>query len=476
MAQGQERLFQERVNPLSAMIEVQRTFQGSRVRANALAFSSPDERASLLRELEERETALADLLGQLRPHATDPARIDRFAQEAKSFHENVPSEINRVYQQEVYLHADNANELLTEETAAQEAAAARERRAGADTARDTQRALAIAFLIGLAASAVTSSALARQITRTVRSVGTSLAAMERGDLTQEPEVTSGDELGQMAAALRSALRSLRQTLGGVAETAQTVATAAAELAASNTQVAAGAEETSSQAGRVATAAEQVSHNVQMVSAGAEEMGASIREISQNAHDAARVASEAVRHSTSTADKITALGRSAEEIGSIVRVITSIAEQTNLLALNATIESARAGEAGKGFAVVAGEVKELAEESARAAEDISTRINANQAETTSAVTAIGEISHIISQINDYQVTIASAVEQQTATTQSISQNVAEAATGSTEIASNITSVASTASISAEVVTRMTGATEDLANLATDLRSRVSAFTF
>ena len=178
-----------------------------------------------------------------------------------------------------------------------------------------------------------------------------------------------------------------------------------------------------QAGVVSGAADEVSRNVQTVAAGAEEMGASIREIAHSANEAARVAVAGGRPwSTRPTRPSPSSAPSSQEIGNVVKVITSIAEQTNLLALNATIEAARAGEAGKGFAVVANEVKELAQETARATEDIARRVEAIQADTTGAVEAIGEISTIITSINDYQLTIASAVEEQTATTNEMSRNV------------------------------------------------------
>jgi methyl-accepting chemotaxis protein len=173
------------------------------------------------------------------------------------------------------------------------------------------------------------------------------------------------------------------------------------------------------------------------------MLASIREISKSANEAARVARHAVAVANSTNQTITKLGDSSLQIGKVIKVITSIAQQTNLLALNATIEAARAGEAGKGFAVVANEVKELAKATAMATEEIGHRIEAIQGDSKAAVAAIGEIGTIINQINDVSNTIASAVEEQTATTNEIGRNVSEAARGTTEIARNIVGVATAA---------------------------------
>jgi len=158
------------------------------------------------------------------------------------------------------------------------------------------------------------------------------------------------------------------------------------------------------------------------------------------------------------------------------LIRDIAEQTNLLALNATIEAARAGEMGKGFAVVASEVKDLAQETARATEDISRRVQAIQTDTTGAVTAIEGISAVIARISDFQTTIASAVEEQTATTAEMNRSVSEAAGGTGEIAQNITGVAEAAQLTSQGVSETQQATAEMARLSTELSSLVATFRF
>lgn len=290
-----------------------------------------------------------------------------------------------------------------------------------------------------------------------------------------PTVTWTPVTDKVAAEEREkrAAASLRATMDEVSKNAQSLGAASEELTIVAQQMSANSEETAVQARVVSGASEQVSKNVQTVAAAAEEMSISVREIAKNASEAARVATSAVRVADDTNKTVSKLGESSVEIGKVIKVITSIAQQTNLLALNATIEAARAGEAGKGFAVVANEVKELAKQTAAATEDISQKIEAIQNDTKAAVSAISQIGQIIGQINEFQTTIAGAVEEQSATTNDIARNAGEAARNSNEISGNISGVSAAAKDTTEGANNTLSAAQELAKLANGLRVLVTS---
>jgi methyl-accepting chemotaxis protein len=332
----------------------------------------------------------------------------------------------------------------------------------------------VVIVVGAALALALGWFVAKVVMRGLRSVSGVLDAVADGDLTRTAEVGMNDELGAMAGSLNRATAGMREAVQAMGHTSSTLARSSDGLNHVAGAMAAAAEETSVQAQVVSAAAEEVSRNVQTVAAGAEEMGASIAEIGQSAALGAQVSTEAVQLAETTTVTMQQLGESSAQIGSVVKVITSIAEQTNLLALNATIEAARAGEAGKGFAVVANEVKELARETARATDDISRRVEAIQGDTAGAAAAITQVAEVIARVNDYQATIASAVEEQSATTSEMSRNVSEAATGSGEIAANITAVAQAAASTTEGATESQRAAAELATASSELQQMVARF--
>ncbi len=299
-------------------------------------------------------------------------------------------------------------------------------------------------------------------------------AQGEGDLTQRVHLESGDETGELAKWFNIFMEKLQSTISKVGVATRSLSSSSEQLSDVSHQMSSNAEETSVQSSVVAAAAEQVTQNLQTVATATEEMTASIKEIAKNASDAARIATAAVKTTDTTNATIAGLGQHSAEIGQVVKLITSIAQQTNLLALNATIEAARAGDAGKGFAVVASEVKNLAEETAKATEEISRKIETIQQDSRGAVEAIAEIGVIIGQVNDISNTIASAVEEQTATTNEIARNVSEAAQGSRGVAENITAVATAAKGTTEGASNTQAAAGELSGMAQELARLVGQF--
>jgi methyl-accepting chemotaxis protein len=329
-------------------------------------------------------------------------------------------------------------------------------------------AVIVAVLVGLL--------IAEAVLRPVRRVRGVLAGLADGDLTGDPQVGSRDEVGQMAAALVSANTALRHTVGIIVRSAGTLSSAAGQLADSSRHVVRRVTDSATQASGVATSAESASRSITTVTDGAAEMSAAISEIARRADQAARVASSAVGVVTETSATVEDLGHSSADIEQVLKTITSIAQQTNLLALNATIEAARAGEAGKGFAVVAGEVKDLAQQTASATEDIARRITAIQTSSTDATRAISRIGEVINEINDHQAAIAAAVEEQTATTGEMGRSMAEAADASTSIAATITTVAGAARETESEVVESLKVISTVTEVSGDLEAAVQRFRY
>jgi methyl-accepting chemotaxis protein len=329
-------------------------------------------------------------------------------------------------------------------------------------------AIIVALLVGLF--------VAQAVVRPVRRVQGVLAALAAGDLTGDPRVTSGDEVGQMAAALVSANAALRRTVGTIVASAGTLSGAAETLATGSHHIVRRVTESAAQTAVVAGAADSASASITTVTDGAAEMNAAIGEIARRAEQAARVANDAVEVVTGTSATVEELGRSSADIEQVLKAISSIAAQTNLLALNATIEAARAGAAGKGFAVVAGEVKELAQQTATATLDIAGRITAIQGTSAEASTAIGRIGEVIKEINEHQEAIAAAVEEQTATTGEMRRSVSEAADASTKIAATITTVAAAARDTESEIVESQTTISTVTRLAGDLQELVKHFRY
>ncbi len=260
----------------------------------------------------------------------------------------------------------------------------------------------------------------------------------------------------------------------MAEIVKSVASAATELQASAQSLAATAEETSKQSSVVAAASEQATANVQTVASASEEMTASIGEIAQQVNRSSQIANRAVEDARKAGESVGALVEAAKKIGEVTEMISGIAEQTNLLALNATIEAARAGEAGKGFAVVASEVKNLANGSAKATEEISGQIVSVQQISQQSADAIQAICTVIEEMDRISSAISAAIQEQSAATQEISRNATEASKGTQEVSSNISSVNDAANSTGASSHQVLSAAQELAQQANKLKTEFDTF--
>jgi methyl-accepting chemotaxis protein len=355
----------------------------------------------------------------------------------------------------------------------------------------------IVLALGAIAGAVfLAFVIGRGIAGPVQAMTDCVKRLASGDKTAEvPGQDRSDELGEMAGAveifkqamieadnLKAAAEAKSRRLDELARNfdasittvVQTVSSQATQLETSAQSLSATAEESSKQAATVAAASEESAANVQTVASAAEELSSSISEIGRQVGHSSQIANDAVTSAAQANEMVQGLVSASQKIGEIVSLINDIADQTNLLALNATIEAARAGEAGKGFAVVAAEVKNLATQTSKATEDISTQITSVQGATGNAVDAIGAISKTISEIHQIATAIAAAVEEQGAATQEIARNVEEAAKGTQEVSSNIGGVTEAANSTGAASEQVLTSAQSLTGQSTTLRQLVETF--
>lgn len=324
------------------------------------------------------------------------------------------------------------------------------------------------------AEAARNQALAEALQNRVDNLLVAVSAAADGNLSHPLDTQGDDVAGQMARALDTLFSELRASMQGINSNAAQLARASESLTTLSVDMNEMASTNTSNAQEASMLTNDVGSSVDSVAGATEQMSSSIKEIARNTTEAETVAAEAVELAKSTDATVRKLADSSAGIGHVIKVITSIAEQTNLLALNATIEAARAGDAGKGFAVVANEVKELAKETARATEQIESRISDIQTDTDSAVDAIESIGNIINKISNIQSAIAVAIDEQSSVTQEISRSIVQTADGSEAISSLIEGVAEKARSNQRASDDVNKAAVELSDMAVQLQQLVARF--
>jgi methyl-accepting chemotaxis protein len=438
--------------------------------------------------LDANDVAFADHLKVYRAGSLDPALADQLGATWAEFQRLRDSDLLPAAKKGDLVGVEKARDKVTLPAATKagdiatqlgqrETAGAREHQlSAADDARRARTEIIAILAAGVLAALGFAAWIARSILAGVRKVSHALEGLAMCDLTRSANLDGRDELGVMGRDLDQAITSVGETVRELVATATALSTAASQLSNVSDELTTGAGDASGKAGSAAEAAVQITSSVQSVAAGAEQMTASIREIAATSSQAAQVANESMVIATTTSTQIAELGQASLEIGDVVKLITSIAEQTNLLALNATIEAARAGDAGKGFAVVASEVKDLAQETARATDDITAKIASIQQRSAGAGAAIVRIEEVIGQLSDYSTTIASAVEEQSATTNEMTRSISDAATGSGQVQASFAAVSEVTAATSDVARASKDAADDLSGLAVKLNALVGRFSY
>ena len=338
--------------------------------------------------------------------------------------------------------------------------------------------LMVGILIGILVAAGLAWLFTRSITVPLHAGNRLLKAITEGDLTHEIPAdlrTRKDELGELAQELHAMQQRLRSVVGHLNSGVHTLASSSSDLsrisrgmndgvrqtASRVQQAASAADEVSAGAASVAAGMEQATASLATVAAATEEMTATVTEIARNAEHARSVTTQASERAERASHSVTALGEAAQIIGQVTETITAISAQTNLLALNATIEAARAGAAGKGFAVVANEIKELARQTAKATEDIKSKIDAIQATTGGTVAEIGQIAQVVKQVSEIVTNIAASIEEQSVVTRDIASNISQASTGVRDANQRVSEASASTKIIASDIGEVRHRTNDVA---------------
>ncbi len=457
-------IYEDGMVPLEFLVETAKQTQEMRINIQRWQLAKTnEERSIIIRAIDESYVVLRDRIAKEKDKDKSLnnllAATSNYVVEAHNYAKNAKidsatgicaeslspavlsaaNEMSKAVSNAIRMRLDSAKEILD---------------SNSQTARDSEGTATAVLIMVLIFSLCFAIFLTFSITQPLRVVVNTLSKIEHGNMTVRASLEREDEIGSLSKSLDSLsakfqtiFKNLRQNSDTLAEEATELSDIGKQVANATEQVnsninamASGAEEASTNADKVANAAEQMSANMVTITTAVEKMSMSINQIANNACDASKIANEATVKSNDATNAMDKLGAAAEEIGQVTDVIKKIADKTNLLALNATIEAASAGEAGKGFAVVAGEVKELASQSAKSADDITKRIRGIQLGTSTAIKVINDVSDIIAKINQSIGIISNHVEQQTKASTEIAHHVEQANVGIKRVAESIGEVA------------------------------------